>query len=264
MNSFSVLTGSDRLDAEQVGAGAKDADRGEIPVRVDDLLQHRDVHELRRCTEQQRVAVGLSPRHADRADRAAAAGPVLDHERLAELAREILRRQPRHHVGVAAGGVRYDDRDGTDRPFGGGVRWSGSGGKCCGAKAETDGASADRSGESSGGLHGHDAIRCWFQRNSNVSHHALAFMEANDAIVSTMARQAVLKGAPNAPKIQRFADQSCSREPDRAVGAGVVRRRDLRAGSSARSIVSALGYAARLTGAGTGRCPKRAARGFLP
>jgi len=68
-------------------------------------------------------------------------------------------------------------------------------------------------------------------------------MEANDAIVSNLFLQGVLKGWPNALKIQRIADQSCSRERKSAVAAAWCAEATSRAGQ--------VGYATRLTVAGT-------------
>ena len=86
MNSCSVLTGSDALMPSRYGPAPKMLIGTRSLSRiVADLLQHRDVDDLRRCAEQQRVAVRLRARHGDGADRAAAARAVLDHERLTEL-----------------------------------------------------------------------------------------------------------------------------------------------------------------------------------
>jgi hypothetical protein len=92
--------------------------------------------------EQQRVAVGLRARHRDGADRTAAAGAVLDHERLAELVGEIAAGEPRHHVGVAARRIGHDDRNRTRRP-GGGMRANRGSGQRGGRQAEADGAAGN-------------------------------------------------------------------------------------------------------------------------
>jgi hypothetical protein len=90
-------------DEEQV-AVAELGHRSEVPecierklgehVRVDD---HRAVE-----AQQQRVAIGRRLGDLLRADVAARAGPVLDHELLLERIAERLRQQPRIDVGPAA------------------------------------------------------------------------------------------------------------------------------------------------------------------
>ncbi len=71
--------------------------------------QRRD--QVRRAVrEQQRIAVGRGLHHGVDADRGAAAGPVLDHHRLAELRGQEGGEQPRHRV------VRRARRVGQDQP----------------------------------------------------------------------------------------------------------------------------------------------------
>jgi hypothetical protein len=63
--------------------------------------------------EEQRVAVGRALDEGARADEAGAAGAVVDHDLLAEFARELLRDDARHGVDAAAGRVRHDKGDGA-------------------------------------------------------------------------------------------------------------------------------------------------------
>lgn len=72
---------------------------GERPVRADE----------------QRVAVGRRVRHEFGADAAAGAAAVVDHNRLAERARNAFADDAADDVGVAAGGERHDQ---VDRPVG--------------------------------------------------------------------------------------------------------------------------------------------------
>ena len=60
------------------------------------------------------VAVGRGLGDRAGADDAGAAGAVVDHERLAELALDLLRHQPREHVGAAARRIGHDQ---LDRPL---------------------------------------------------------------------------------------------------------------------------------------------------
>ena len=65
--------------------------------------------------EDQRVAVRLGARHRAGADDARRAGAVLDHDRLLEVGRRLLRDQPRQRVDRPAGRVGHDDGDGAAR-----------------------------------------------------------------------------------------------------------------------------------------------------
>ena len=83
------------------------------------LRRQRDVGDGR---EQQRVAVRRGGRDLAGAERAAGARTVLDHEGLAELGGQVLRAEPRHHVGVAAGAERHDHGHRPGRPIRGAER----------------------------------------------------------------------------------------------------------------------------------------------
>ena len=84
-----------------------------IEIELLHLRRQRDVGAGR---EQQRVAVRRGGRDLAGAERAAGARAVLDHEGLAELGGQMLRAEPRHHVGVAAGAERHDDGHRPGRP----------------------------------------------------------------------------------------------------------------------------------------------------
>ena len=73
--------------------------------------------------DQQRVAIGR--RGGDRLEGhgAAAARPVLHHELLADLGRELRGDQPRVQVGIAAGGERHHDPDRPVRVVRAGRAW---------------------------------------------------------------------------------------------------------------------------------------------
>src|ERR1700719_737889 len=86
---------------------------------------------------QDRIAVGRRLRRFHRADIAAGAGNVLDEKILAGLGAELLRNQPRHQIGRAAGREADNDFYGPLRPDVGGRRGAGlatgeSGGKQAG------------------------------------------------------------------------------------------------------------------------------------
>jgi hypothetical protein len=66
--------------------------------------------------DHQRVAVGRRLGDGARAERAAGARAVLDHERLAECSAEALGKQPRQHIIAAPGRERHHDGDGARRP----------------------------------------------------------------------------------------------------------------------------------------------------
>jgi hypothetical protein len=78
---------------------------------VFDLLGHDRLDDERRACQQQRVAVGRRGRRRFGADGRAAAGFVIDHDSLAELALQVLRQQPRHHVIRRPRRVGHDDAD---------------------------------------------------------------------------------------------------------------------------------------------------------
>jgi hypothetical protein len=94
-----------------MGRGARNEGDGRKILQriVFDLLGHdRLDHEGRAC-EQQRVAVGRRDRGRLGADGRAAAGFVVDHDRLAELALQLLRQQAREDVVRRARRVGHDD-----------------------------------------------------------------------------------------------------------------------------------------------------------
>ena len=117
MNSGSVFTGSARLIADDLRAGADVGDRHELLDRIEGQLLHlRRQVDVGRGREQQRVAVRRGGRDLAGAERAAGARTIFDHEGLAEFGGQMLRAEPRHHVGVAAGAERHDDGHRPGRP----------------------------------------------------------------------------------------------------------------------------------------------------
>jgi len=64
----------------------------------------------------QRVAVGRRARDRFLADDAAGAGPILDHERLAQGGTELVRHDAGEQVGGAGGRERYHDLHRPGRP----------------------------------------------------------------------------------------------------------------------------------------------------
>jgi hypothetical protein len=91
-----------------VGDHAHRGERGcriERHLRVQELVDREDP----RGAHEERVAVGLRARHEVGAYVSARAGPVLDHDRLAELLLQPLAHRPRKDVGEAAGRERRDD-----------------------------------------------------------------------------------------------------------------------------------------------------------
>ena len=88
--------------------------RREGPQRVDSHLRKEVLvrrHVAHRGHEE-RVAVGIGARRDLGADRAACAGTVLDHHRLAPEVGETRRKKTRHDVGAAARREGDDDPDG--------------------------------------------------------------------------------------------------------------------------------------------------------
>ncbi|MNC84594.1 hypothetical protein D3C83_01520 [compost metagenome] len=98
-----------RMDHERRRRDGDDVDRDEIPGRIVRRAAHyHGVQYLRAgVADQQRVAVGLGARDFARADDAARAGPVLDHDR-AELRRHALHPHAADGVHHAAGRERND------------------------------------------------------------------------------------------------------------------------------------------------------------
>jgi hypothetical protein len=94
----------DEPDGSEGGSGVV----GQLAIEPDarreaDMMQH------------QHVAVGIGPRDARGAQRAASTGNVLDDDLLPERAGHRLGDQPAYRVGGAASGERHDHRD---RSFG--------------------------------------------------------------------------------------------------------------------------------------------------
>ena len=71
--------------------------------------------DLARLPDQQRVAVGRSGRHRMRADRAARAGAIFDHDRLAKRGAELVGDRARDDIAGAACRVGNDHLDGPAR-----------------------------------------------------------------------------------------------------------------------------------------------------
>ena len=78
--------------------------------------ENRRRNRQRRRMGENAVAVGIGFRDQRRTERAAAAGAVFDHDRLAEFGGEAIEHQPRHHVGRAAGAERNGRLDQPRRP----------------------------------------------------------------------------------------------------------------------------------------------------
>jgi hypothetical protein len=109
-----------RMNHHQTRRGHRIHDRDEVVHEdVVQVLIERIVDGVDRVRHEQRVTVGRRMRRHLGADIVAAARPVLDKERLAELVAEILRHQPPDDVGGATG--RSCDQD-ADWPRGIGVR----------------------------------------------------------------------------------------------------------------------------------------------
>jgi hypothetical protein len=72
--------------------------------------------------EHQRIAVRRRLGDGGRADRAAGAAAIVDHDRLAQALVQLLAEHAGDDVGAAAGGVGHDE---PDRPVGVGVRRAG-------------------------------------------------------------------------------------------------------------------------------------------
>jgi len=106
-----------RIDQHQERRIRRQHDRREILRRiVGQALVERDVdRECRAGAEHDRVAVGRRLGDRVRPDHRAGAGPVLDHDRLAETLRQPRRQRARQHIEPAAGGVGNHQRD---RPAG--------------------------------------------------------------------------------------------------------------------------------------------------
>ena len=93
------------------------ADRREILDRIVIELGHcrRDRHRRRHGPEQ-RVAISRRPRNRVRGQRTIGADAIFHDEGLAEMFREALRDDARHHIRIAAGGIGDDDPHRPRRP----------------------------------------------------------------------------------------------------------------------------------------------------
>jgi hypothetical protein len=89
--------------------------RHEILLRIErQSLRHELVERDRpRRREQDRIAVGRRLGGRGSSDIAGGAGPVVNHDLLAELLGELDAERSRQHVGGAAGRERHDHGDGT-------------------------------------------------------------------------------------------------------------------------------------------------------
>jgi hypothetical protein len=89
---------------------ADERDRLQVALDVVGQLGHHLARDGERADRPhaEGVAVRRALRHRVDADGERATGPVLDHDRLPERARELRGEQPRHVVGGAAGRLRND------------------------------------------------------------------------------------------------------------------------------------------------------------
>ena len=101
------------IDRDHLRRLADRRDRQQILERVERkrLLHERIDHELPGEHDAERVAVRRRLGDRLRRDRAGGGGAVLDHDRLAGLARDVIAEQPRAEVGDAAGGEADDQAD---------------------------------------------------------------------------------------------------------------------------------------------------------
>ena len=98
------IDGQRRMHDQQQRRGRDYCDRRKVARRiVADLAVHgRSDRIVGLRTDDQRIAVGLGPGHKFRGDRAARAGPVVNHERLSETLAELLRHDARRNIGAPA------------------------------------------------------------------------------------------------------------------------------------------------------------------
>ena len=103
---------------QHVAVAGEHGDMGEVPQRVvaDVRIDRRAGQHRPGAADQQRIAVGWSAGDLARADRAGAAGDVLDIELLLEGLRHFGRQHAREQVGGAARRERHHDLDGLRRP----------------------------------------------------------------------------------------------------------------------------------------------------
>ena len=107
-----------RIDHQRVGVDEQVDDRLEILLRIERQALEGELVVDHRLARQhaERIAVGRGLGAGARADVEPAAGPVLDHEGLAETLLQFLGHQPREHVAAAAGTERDDDLHRPRRP----------------------------------------------------------------------------------------------------------------------------------------------------
>ena len=101
------------IDRDHLRRLADRRHRQELLERVERhlLLHERIDHELPGEHDAERVAVRRRLGDRQRRDRAGGGGAVLDHDRLAGLAGDVVAEQPRAEIGDAAGGEADDQAD---------------------------------------------------------------------------------------------------------------------------------------------------------
>src|SRR5262245_37052393 len=104
------------MDDDGVRRRARLGDRDEVPVGIVGRLgEQARIDHVARGHEQDRIAVGRRPGGGTHAEVPGGTTLVLDDELLAELFRQLVPDQERHHVGRAAGRERHDDAHGLGR-----------------------------------------------------------------------------------------------------------------------------------------------------
>ena len=102
-----------RIDHQRVRSVADQADRRKILARIvaDILVERRPDRERAGIAEQQRVAVRIALRHGLGADRAAGAGPIVDHNFFTEQFAHLVGDAAAHDRGAATRRERNHQRD---------------------------------------------------------------------------------------------------------------------------------------------------------
>jgi hypothetical protein len=91
-------------------------DRREVLLRiVGQLCIDARVDDVAGRNEQQRITIRRGLGGGGRANRAAGAAAIIDHDRLAQTFVELLSDHPADDVGAAAGRVRHDESDWSGR-----------------------------------------------------------------------------------------------------------------------------------------------------
>ena len=105
--------GKRRMHHQRIRRVADQADRRKILARIvaGILVERRSDRERAGVAKQQRVAVGIAFRDRLGADGAAGAGPVVDHDLLAEQFAHLVGNAAADDRGAAAGRERNDQRD---------------------------------------------------------------------------------------------------------------------------------------------------------